>query len=315
MNHTNEQLTREAQLLVAELSLLADFVIGEGAGNRALGIDADSDFAQSHHPDMLVEITGMAIWDHVTRIEDYVRDQQWHAALPSDVPALQLIVERTFSPAVVAGYELERAEWGDEPVADAGETSAGDVPFGCFHLGIMANLAALASARLKMDQDQRLTMADIALLLDVREPTVVTNAHRKNFVSIEEGNRRYAEPAEVLPWMVKQGYIPTQMPDETGETQQEGSSPTDELIEADMVFVPVARDGTWFSPACRSGGRYTIGAKGEEVKYADYFSALDNLVKMRTPRWRRPNVNGKPGIVTWVRFDRVRRSDILKALA
>lgn len=310
LTYTADQFTRETQLLVSELALLADLIVGEDAGIRAIGVGGDNDFAQSRHPDDLNEVREMEIWTHVSRIERYVRDQEWHESIAAHIKALGIIVERTFSPAVLEEYELERAELVDilEPMA----VGAGDVPLGFFHRGILADLVALAAARQRMDRGERLTMADIALLLDVREPTVVTNAHRKNFVSIEDGNRRYAEPADVLPWMIKQGYLPTRMPEQEPHADVPMATARD---DDGFAFVPVARDGSWFGPVCRSGGRYTIGAKGEEVKFTDYFAALEALNKMHPPRWRRPNANGIPGIVTGVRFDRIRRSDIERALA
>ncbi len=311
-NYTADQLTREAQLLVTELALLADFVIGDDAGLRALGLEADSDFAQSRHPDDLGEITNMALFEHVTRVERYVRDQEWAREIASDVSALQLAVERTFSPAVLHGYEMERQAHGEMEVLDAHEIGAGDMPFGYFHRGILADLATRAAARLKVDQGERLTMAEIALLLDVREPTVITNAHRKNFPTVEDENRRYAEPAEVLPWMLKQGYVPTKGLPDVAEGAHK-AEPADAID--DLVFVPVARDGTWFGPDCRASGRFTIGAKGAEEKYSDYFAALEALVRMHPPRWRRPNENGIPGIVTGIHFDRVRRVDLERALS
>lgn len=315
LTYTNDQLIRETQLLVTELALLADFIVGEDAGLRALRLDADSDFAQSRHPDDLGEVREMEVCQHIARVERYVRDQEWHDSVAIDTKSLGIIVERTFSPAVIAEYELERSELNyDSAVPGAFEEGAGDVPLGFFHRGILADLVALAAARLKVDRSERLTMADIALLLDVREPTVVTNAHRKNFASIEDGNRRYAEPAEVLPWMVKQGYVPTRMP-EKNSVCTPAATTSDADQNEDLVFVPVAKDRTWFSPDCRSGGRYTIGAKGEEVKFTDYFAALEALLKMPTPYWRRPNSNDKPGIVAGVRFDRIRRADIKRALA
>lgn len=314
LTYTSDQLFRETQLLATELALLADYIVGEGAGLRALGLDQDSDFGQSLHPDMLHEVGGMSVWEHISRVERYVQNQEWHDAVPADTRALGLIVERTFSPAVIAEYEIEQAEGDPDDIPGAFEAGAGDVPIGFFHRGILADLVARARARLKVDEGERLTMADIALLLDVKEPTVVTNAHRKNFASIEDGNRRYAEPADALLWMIKQGYLPTRR--SSGDAPAKTASPpTAATAGDDLLFVPVAQDGTWFSPECRSGGRYTIGAKGEEVKFTDYFEALEALVKMPTPRWRRPNSDGKLGIVTWARFDRIHRAELERALA
>lgn len=312
LTYTTDQLIRETQLLVTELALLADFVIGEEAGIRALGLDADSDFAKSRHPDDLREITNMALFEHVARVERYVRHQEWTPEIPMDVSALRLAVERTFSPAVLEGYTMERQADGEVDVLDAHEIDAGEVPLGYLHRGILGDLVAHATARLKVDQGERLTMADIALLLDVREPTVITNAHRKNFPTVEDENRRYAEPADALPWMQKQGYVPTKELPEVSKAARE-AEPVREID--DVVFVPVARDGSWFGPDCRVAGRFTIGAKGAEQKYTDYFAALEALVRMPTPRWRRRNVNGIPGIVAGVRFDRMSRVDLQRALS
>ena len=314
LTYTADQLFRESQLLATELVLLADYIVGEGAGLRALGLGHDCDFAQTLHPDDLPQVAGMAVWQHISRVESYVQDQEWHNTVPADIQTLGVIVERAFSPAIIAEYEAEQAEGDLDSIPGALEEGAGDVPLGFFHRGILADLVSLARARLKVDQGERLTMADIALLLGVKEPTVVTNAHRKNFTSVEDGNRRYAEPADALPWMIKQGYGPTRLP--TAEAAPTATATAqDAAAGSELLFVPVARDGTWFSPDCRSAGRYTIGAKGEEVKFTDYFEALDALVKMPTPRWRRANPVGNRGIVSGVRFDRIRRAELERALA
>lgn len=312
LSYTTDQLVRETQLLATEVSLLAEFVIDEEAGFRALEVEPDSHFAQTRHPDDLSEIRNMAIWKHITRIERYVRDQQWDDALRTDLYVLAVAVERTFSSTVLEGYARERSNYPQYAVVPGAHgENAGDVPFGFFHLGILENLVALATARLKVDRNERLTLSEVALLLDVREPTVITNAHRQNFPTVEDDNRRYAEPTDVLPWMEKQGYLPTRMPARKGAKGDTPESSTDEDI---VVFVPVARDESWFSPDCRSGGRYTIGAKGSETKYTDYFAALDALLKMPTPHWRRKNSNGNAGIVAGVRFDRQRRTEIDRLL-
>lgn len=68
-------------------------------------------------------------------------------------------------------------------------------------------------------------------------------------------------------------------------------------------LVPVARDGSWFSPDLqRSSGGFTIGAKGEELVVGSYAEALAQLRLMQVPRWRRPNANGNWGIVAAVEW-------------
>ena len=70
------------------------------------------------------------------------------------------------------------------------------------------------------------------------------------------------------------------------------------------TLVPVAADGTWFSPNLLRAGQFTVGEKGEEHRLDTYQDALLALRGMVVPRWRRPNPSGNWGIVAgkhWVR--------------
>jgi hypothetical protein len=90
--------------------------------------------------------------------------------------------------------------------------------------------------------------------------------------------------------------------------------PDTETID-EVLFVPVAKDGSTFDPVtCRSGGGYTIGPKGAEQKIEGYFDALAILAKASTPFWRRPNAHGNRGIVTGVSWIRLDAAEIHKAL-
>lgn len=62
--------------------------------------------------------------------------------------------------------------------------------------------------------------------------------------------------------------------------------------------VPVAKDGTWFGPHLLKAGQFTIGEKGDEQRLDSYEEALQSLVAMDVPRWRRPNPQGNWGIVS-----------------
>lgn len=310
LSYTQDQLVREVQLLICELSLLVNVVVQEGAGQRALGIDGDSDFAQSGHPDDLVDLQRYDIWQYVEHVQRYVEHQEWIDSLPNELTLLSLAVERVFSASVVANYEKDKLENpAPDPLPGAFEEGAGDVSTAHFYRGILVGLVSLASARLKLDKGERLTMGEIAALIGVREPTVVTNAHRKNFPTVEEGNRRYAEPADVLPWMIKNGFRPTTKAGAATEPR-----PTVPEDSEDVLFVPVARDGTWFSPDSRHNGRYKVGAGTNERSFADYYEALAALLRMPTPRWRTKR-DGVPGIAFGVRFDRVSRPDLERSLA
>lgn len=73
------------------------------------------------------------------------------------------------------------------------------------------------------------------------------------------------------------------------------TSPTG--VSAGSSLVPVAKCGSWFGPHLARSGKFTIGAKGEELPYFNYGEALAALRAMTVPRWRRPNSKGNWGIV------------------
>lgn len=78
----------------------------------------------------------------------------------------------------------------------------------------------------------------------------------------------------------------------------------------EVIFIPVASDGSHFHPRLTRSGKFTIGAKGEETQYDSYEKALAELQKMATPRWRRPNSAGNWGIVSGRDWKRVERSKL-----
>lgn len=80
------------------------------------------------------------------------------------------------------------------------------------------------------------------------------------------------------------------------------SAISDDSILGASSLVPVAKCGSWFGPHLARAGKFTIGAKGEEIPYHDYLEALAALRAMTAPRWRRPNGNGNWGIVTGIEW-------------
>ena len=82
------------------------------------------------------------------------------------------------------------------------------------------------------------------------------------------------------------------------------------LDPADTISVPVAADGSMFSPALRRRTGFTVGRKGEETKIAGFEDALTALRGMTPPRWRRPNEQGNWGTVAGVRWEAVNRREL-----
>ena len=92
-----------------------------------------------------------------------------------------------------------------------------------------------------------------------------------------------------------------QQPDEAAP-----EAPSSDFSE-DIVFVPVAADGSHFHPGLKRDGRYRIGAKGAETPHESFDDALAELHRMAVPRWRRPNEVGNWGIVSGREWKRIER--------
>ncbi|TRX55162.1 hypothetical protein [Thalassomonas sp. M1454] len=72
---------------------------------------------------------------------------------------------------------------------------------------------------------------------------------------------------------------------------------------AEHILVPVAKDGSFFNIDCKNkSGDYTIGPKDNAIKVTDFNDALHQLKEMPLARWRRPNANGKFGLVSAVEW-------------
>ncbi|MGR3707243.1 hypothetical protein [Sulfitobacter sp.] len=103
----------------------------------------------------------------------------------------------------------------------------------------------------------------------------------------------------------KKGYLASVWQEEEPDFQETGK--TADLVPEKMIFVPVARDGSMFTPDLQRNGSYRIGAKGAEENHEDFSVALSRLNVMAVPRWRRPNDNGIWGIVSGVAWQRIEK--------
>ena len=96
--YTADQLARETRLLCSEVSLLTDSIIGDGAGQRALGLGAASISVRppSRRPRGPERYD---VWAEITRVERYGPQPGMAPSLPTDISMLAMVVERIFSPA------------------------------------------------------------------------------------------------------------------------------------------------------------------------------------------------------------------------
>jgi hypothetical protein len=72
----------------------------------------------------------------------------------------------------------------------------------------------------------------------------------------------------------------------------------------EVLFLPVDRNGGYFSPAHRQNGQYIVGERGSEQKFTDYLVALETLQKLESPAWRSPTIKGHWTLAFGVNWDR-----------
>ncbi len=182
----------------------------------------------------------------------------------------------------------------------------------------------MARARIKYDLRQPLTVHELAALSGVTVKRLQNAIYAKTDEApvVDRDGLIRTESCEL--WLSTRDYTPSiwqQVAQLFPLTTSWGRDVPYEDAEPDrqfndFVFVPVARDGSMFTPSLRTSGHagedgYTIGAKGSERVVADYHTALAELHTMETPRWRRPNPeSGKRGIVAGQTWKRIRRSEL-----
>ncbi len=122
--------------------------------------------------------------------------------------------------------------------------------------------------------------------------------------TFKEDGRTLVEITTAIDWLNKcPAFKPPKIVEQFTSTDSE-----------ETILVPVARDGSFFNYQCYRSKGYQIGPKGNEVYHPDLMESLEVLTKNRNEnipaRWRRPNQNGIFGIVTAVRWENRKRSEV-----
>lgn len=140
-----------------------------------------------------------------------------------------------------------------------------------------------------------LNFYELSLLANMSDMAVrnATRSQGKDHLKATKRKGRAMIAAPVAAdWLAdRNGYRPT-------KPYTENQSIDHNIKDDEIVIVPFAADGTFFPQNCARAGHYRIGPKGDEHPYDDKYDALAKLRKMHKARWRRPNSNGIPGIVT-----------------
>ena len=83
-------------------------------------------------------------------------------------------------------------------------------------------------------------------------------------------------------------------------------------LSIEPLFVPIATDGSWFSPADRSqgDGRYYVTNGEAEQGFEGYWEALEFLARAASPCWRYTDAVGRRRTKLGARWERKERRDV-----
>lgn len=79
-------------------------------------------------------------------------------------------------------------------------------------------------------------------------------------------------------------------------------------LDEEMLFVPVAADGSTFHPGVGGEDGYTTGPTGKETTWPSFEEALTALQRSAEPIWRRPTPRGLRTQARGVRWERTTRT-------
>lgn len=173
--------------------------------------------------------------------------------------------------------------------------------------GVIARIVNLALSRHAIDTGEgEVDLLSLALFGGVTEGRI-RNILSSNDSELEKIGQRVTATSAAVWLKGRKEFFGSiwQQPDEVAP-----ETPNTDFSD-DVVFVPVAADSTFFHPGLARGGKFMIGAKGEETQYASFEDALTALQKMAIPRWRRPNEVGNWGIVSGRDWKRVERRQLM----
>lgn len=143
-----------------------------------------------------------------------------------------------------------------------------------------------------------LTLAELALLAQMDIQSVRNAAHSNDFPNARRDGRAglLVNVADAEHWLKgRNGFVARKLPSTA--------------VEHGFIEVPFAADGSFFNAGCRQRRGFSIGPKGAEQYVESLDEALLTLRKMPVAYWRRPNTNGRMGLVKAVEWKVIPASD------
>lgn len=203
----------------------------------------------------------------------------------------------------VPGAPTDRRKAIEECVA-AFRAFVDSIPPGWGEMREVRQVALAAEARIRLDTGESVSIEQLAALSGLGFRSLQNLIAKKGGNLWADAEGRVAADA-ALEWLrARSDFKDSVWMDPDREVADAENDFHEGEVLGEFLFVPVAADGTAFTPDCSRGGRYTVGLKGEEQPFEDYRKALEHIASMTRPAWRRPNDKGNWGIVRADRWER-----------
>jgi len=187
--------------------------------------------------------------------------------------------------------------------------------------GVMEQTITAALARRKLDYPKTgpMTPDELAALVKRPRKNIVNLLAPANRGILKSDSQGLISVESARTWLSKRDdFHPSVWQQQNSHSI---SAPHSEpVLGDDPIFVPVAIDGTWFSPNDRNkrDGCYYVASGDHEEKYEDYWAALEFLGHARFPGWRYRDAAGRWRAKTgrgddWLRKSRTEIETLLHA--
>jgi hypothetical protein len=165
-------------------------------------------------------------------------------------------------------------------------------------------------ARWDLDASSPLTPEGLAALAGVSRKSIMNLLAGKSGVLQKAQNNRITNESARRWLLARSDFRPSVWEQQDSKRLPSQRPQSSSVVEP--LFVPVTRDGGWFSPSDRHhrDGLYYVGNGDDEKKFDDYWGALDFLARAASPRWRYADTTGRWRIETAVGWERKTRQEV-----
>lgn len=180
----------------------------------------------------------------------------------------------------------------------------------------MNRIMTAAQAREKLDAHENVTPDELAALARVSRKSIMNlAAPGKGGVVLHKGSDDQITSESAMRWLLSRPDFRRSIWQQQKNIHFRLSFPkqaTPSTVEP--LFVPVAGDGSWFSPAERQqpDGHYQVGNGDDEKQFDDYWTALDFLARAASPRWRYADTTGRWRMKMATGWERKPREEVEK---